>query len=87
LFAVNLFDTREISTTPEVTPIPNAPSCITGMIDLRGVIITIIDLRVIVLDATVSKKKIGILVDDVYSVTTYNKSDINQESHSFSENQ
>jgi purine-binding chemotaxis protein CheW len=101
MFAVDLFDTREVITTPNVTPIPNVPEFITGMIDLRGVITTIIDLRVmmhitressgkkrsrvIVLDKTVSEKMIGILVDDVYSVTTYNKNDIDQEAHSSSE--
>ena len=97
-FAVDLFDTREVITTPEVTPIPNAPCFITGIIDLRGVITTIIDLRVmmnithestgkkrsrvIVLDKTVSEKMIGILVDDVHSVTTYTKEDIDQDAHS-----
>lgn len=97
-FAVDLFDTREVITTPEVTPIPNAPVFITGMIDLRGVITTIIDLRemmhitreslgkkrsrVIVLDKTVSEKMIGILVDDVSSVTTYAKEDIDQDAQS-----
>ena len=101
LFAVDLFDTREVINTPEVTPIPNAPPFITGMIDLRGVITTIIDLRVmmhitrestgkkrsrvIVLDKTVSEKMIGILVDDVYSVTTYSKDDIDQDAHSSNE--
>jgi purine-binding chemotaxis protein CheW len=101
LFAVDLFDTREVINTPDVTPIPNAPPFITGMIDLRGVITTIIDLRVmmnitrestgkkrsrvIVLDKTVSEKMIGILVDDVYSVTTYSKDDIDQGAHSSNE--
>lgn len=98
LFAVDLFDTREVITTPEVTPIPNAPDYLTGMIDLRGVITMIIDLRVmmhitrestgkkrsrvIVLDKTVSEKMIGILVDDVYSVTTYTSDDIDQGAQS-----
>jgi purine-binding chemotaxis protein CheW len=98
LFAVDLFDTREVITTPEVTPIPNAPPFITGMIDLRGVITIIVDLRVmihitrestgkkrsriIVLDKTVSEKMVGILVDEVSSVTTYAKSDIDQTAHS-----
>lgn len=101
LFAVDLFDTREVINTPEVTPIPNTPPFITGMIDLRGVITTIIDLRtlmhitresagkkmsrIIVLDKTVNEKMIGILVDDVYSVTTYAKEDIDQEAHSSNE--
>ena len=100
-FAVDLFDTREVINTPEVTPLPNAPSFVTGMIDLRGVITTIIDLRemmhitressgkkrsrVIVLDKTVSEKMIGILVDDVSSVTTYTKDDIDQDTQSSSE--
>ncbi|MFH0968432.1 MAG: chemotaxis protein CheW [Methanobacteriota archaeon] len=100
-FAVDLFDTREVINTPEVTPIPNAPLFITGMIDLRGVITTIIDLRelmhitrestskkrsrVIVLDKTVSEKMIGILVDDVSSVTTYTKDDIDQDAQSSNE--
>ncbi|HWQ66316.1 MAG TPA: chemotaxis protein CheW [Methanospirillum sp.] len=103
LFAVDLFDTREVINTPEVTPIPNVPPFITGMIDLRGVITTIIDLRemmhitrestgkkrsrVIVLDKTVSEKMIGILVDDVSSVTTYAKEDIDQEAQSSRESQ
>lgn len=101
-FAVDLFDTREVINTPEVTPIPNTPSFITGMINLRGLITTIIDLRVlmnikaestgkkrsrvIVLDKTVSEKMIGILVDDVSSVTTYTKDDIDQDAQSSTEN-
>lgn len=101
MFAVDLFDTREVINTPEVTSIPNAPPFITGMIDLRGVITTIVDLRVmmhitgettgkkrsrvIVLDKTVSEKMIGILVDDVYSVTTYTREDIDQDAHSSNE--
>jgi purine-binding chemotaxis protein CheW len=40
---------------------------------------------VIVLDKTVSEKMIGILVDDVHSVTTYNKSDIDEGAHSSNE--
>lgn len=98
LFAVDLFDTREVITTPEVTSIPNSPPFVTGMIDLRGVITTIIDLRevmhitteaigkkrsrIIVLDSSVIDKMIGILVDDVHSVTTYTKEDIDQDAHS-----
>ena len=45
-FAVDLFDTRDVFNTPDVTPLPNIPLFIAGMIDLRGVITTIIDLLV-----------------------------------------
>jgi len=101
LFAIDLFDTREVITTPDVTLLPNAPAYVTGMIDLRGVITTIIDLkvmmniqrestgkkqsRIIVLDKTVSEKMIGVLVDDVTSVSTYSKEDIDQDAHSSGE--
>ena len=97
-YAVDLFDTREVINTPEVTPLPNAPRFITGLIDLRGAITTIIDLRemmhitrettgkkrsrVIVLDQTVREKITGILVDDVSSVTTYTRNDIDLKDES-----
>jgi hypothetical protein len=38
--------------------------------------------RVIVLDKAVNVKMIGILGDDVYSVTNYNWNDIDQDVHS-----
>ncbi len=44
-FAVNLFDVREIVEASKITPLPHAPSHIRGIIDLRGEITTIIDLR------------------------------------------
>lgn len=94
VFAVDLFDTREVITSIEVTPIPNSPIFVKGIIDLRGTITTIIDLklmmhinsnnigktqsRIIVLDKTVSEKSVGILVDDVYSVSTYANEEIDR---------
>jgi len=97
LFAIDLFDTREVINSTEITPLPNTPSFIKGIIDLRGVITTIIDLkemmkitqeaggkkksRIIVLDQSVSQKMIGVLVDDVLAVTTYSDDDIDKEAH------
>lgn len=94
-FAVNLFHTREVITPTEITPLPNAPAYITGIMDLRGMITTIVDLkqmmnittssegkkrsRIIILDQDISKKPVGILVDDVSSVTTYASADIDYE--------
>jgi len=98
LFAIDLFDTREVITQTDVTPIPNTPQYLRGIIDLRGMITTIIDLkdlmhitteasgkkksRVIVLDRSITDKPIGILVDDVFSVTTYGQEDIDKDTHS-----
>lgn len=97
LFAIDLFDTREVINYTEITPLPNTPSFIKGIIDLRGIITTIIDLkemmnitkeadgkkksRIIVLDASVSAKMIGVLVDDVLAVSTYTDDDIDKDSH------
>lgn len=62
--------------------------------DLRGSITTIVDLkslmhisvessskrsRIIILDQKISEKPIGILVDDVYSVSTHTSTDIDRD--------
>ncbi|MFH0967177.1 MAG: chemotaxis protein CheW [Methanobacteriota archaeon] len=47
-YAVNLFDVREIVEASKITPLPHAPKHIRGIIDLRGEITTIIDLRTLI---------------------------------------
>lgn len=47
-YAVNLFDVREIVEASKITPLPHAPPHIRGIIDLRGEITTIIDLRTLI---------------------------------------
>lgn len=94
-FAVNLFHTREVLTPSQITPLPSAPPYIKGVMDLRGSITTILDLkslmhisaesvntkrsRIIILDQQISKKPIGVLVDDVYSVSSHSSKDIDRE--------
>ena len=65
-FAVDLFDTREVINTPEVTPLPNAPSFIPGMIDLRGLNTMIIDLREMmhITSESTGKKRSRIIILD-----------------------
>lgn len=41
--------------------------------------------RIIVLDRSITSKPIGILVDDVFSVTTYGQEDIDRENTSSSD--
>lgn len=43
-YAVPIARVREILTTPRLTPLPDAPAVIEGMIDLRGTLIPIVDL-------------------------------------------
>lgn len=44
-FAINLFDVREIVESFRITPLPHAASHVKGIIDLRGEITTVIDLK------------------------------------------
>lgn len=100
-FAIDLFDVKEVVEYTTITRLPNVPGYVRGIIDLRGEITTIIDLkhrlhitdastvaaessRIIVLDETVTNTKIGILVDDVTSVSTFEGDQVDYTSVSVS---
>ena len=44
-YAVELLMVKEVITPPEVTSIPQAPAYVCGMMNLRGLVLTVIDLR------------------------------------------
>lgn len=44
-YAVEIIDLQEIIRIPEITPIPNAPKFISGIFNLRGKIIVVVDLE------------------------------------------
>lgn len=44
-YAVNISALREIIRVPDITPIPNAPDFIKGVLNLRGQIVVVIDLE------------------------------------------
>jgi purine-binding chemotaxis protein CheW len=94
-FAINLFDVKEVVEYSRITRLPNSPSYIKGIIDLRGEITTIIDLkqqlaitaksstseeesRIIVLDDRLTNSKIGIMVDEVLTVSTYTGAQVDE---------
>jgi len=100
-FAIDLFDVKEVVEYTTITKIPNVRPYVRGIIDLRGEITTIIDLkhrlnitdgsvvavdssRIIVLDDKITKSKIGILVDDVTSVSTFEAKQVDYTSASVS---
>lgn len=100
-FAINLFDVKEVVEYTTITKLPNVPSYVRGIIDLRGEITMIIDLkqrlniteesrtsielsRIIVLDDKIARSKIGILVDDVTSVSTFEGNQVDYTSASVS---
>ncbi len=88
-YGLEILKVQEIVRLPQITKLPKAPAFVKGVIDLRGSIIPILDLRekfgldgipysektrVIVLEA--SGKKIGIIVDTVSKVIQASKKDI-----------
>lgn len=44
-YAIHLLTVKEVIPVPETTPLPNSPSSYIGIMNLRGQIISIIDLR------------------------------------------
>lgn len=81
-YAIPLLKVREVIAMPEVTPVPQTPSYFLGIINLRGQVITVIDLRVklglkaargeemAVIIADLGSTGVGIVVDSINSVLT-----------------
>ena len=81
-YAIPLHDVREVIAVPDITPTPNSPPHFLGIMNLRGQIISIVDVRlkfgiksanteettVVILD--LSGGAIGVVVDSVNSVLT-----------------
>ena len=80
-YAVDILVVNEILRYPEITRLPNSPEFIRGVINLRGNVIPVVDIRlrfgfskgsitdltrIIVIDTY--GKQIGLLVDNVYQV-------------------
>ncbi len=45
LFAFDVLRTREVLSLPDITPIPCAPPYVAGVLNLRGSVVSVIDLR------------------------------------------
>ncbi len=87
-FAIPLLSVKEVIAVPEFTPIPFTPGHVLGIMNLRGQVISVIDLRkklevapkansetaVIICDLTTLS--LGIVVDSVNSVLAPTSSDI-----------
>jgi purine-binding chemotaxis protein CheW len=90
-YAIPLLTVREVISIPETTPIPKAPPHFLGIMNLRGQVISIVDLRtklkikhreenteesVIIVD--IDGMNLGIVVDSINKVLAFNLSDVNQ---------
>ncbi len=90
-YAVDIMQVREIQAWTEVTVLPNQPNYMRGVLNLRGIIVPIFDLRrrfnqgkteatsihVVVIIA-VNDRIIGILVDRVSDILTVDSGEIRQ---------
>lgn len=82
-YAVELLMVKEVITLPEMTTIPKAPHYVCGLMNLRGLVLTVIDLRkklgitpgkdssqngVIIFD--LGERLVGAVVDSIQKVLT-----------------
>ncbi|MGI9953334.1 chemotaxis protein CheW [Moorellaceae bacterium AZ2] len=89
LYGLDIFDVREIIKDTPVTKIPRAPDFVEGVVNLRGKLIPVIDLkkrfglekgertkeaRIIIAD--ISEQEAGLVVDSVKEVATVDESSI-----------
>lgn len=88
-YSIPLLMVREVISVPETTPIPKAPKHFLGIMNLRGQVISIVDLRqklgikakeenedeaVIIVD--LQGMNIGIVVDSINKVLAFSTNDI-----------
>jgi purine-binding chemotaxis protein CheW len=88
-FAIEILRVQEIRALTAITPIPNAPPHIRGVINLRGTIIPVIDLRLrfglctnadprfaIILVVSAHGRIVGIIADSVPKVITLTPNEV-----------
>jgi purine-binding chemotaxis protein CheW len=80
-YGLEIFKIREIRGYAPITPIPNVPPHVRGVMNLRGTVLPVVDLRMkfrlpaveynkftVIVIATVGEKTVGLLVDAVSDV-------------------
>jgi purine-binding chemotaxis protein CheW len=85
-YGLEIYKIREIRGYAPVTPIPNVPAHVRGVMNLRGTVLPVIDLRMkfnlpvveytrftVIVIANVGKKSVGLLVDAVSDVLMVSK--------------
>lgn len=88
-FGIEILRVQEIKNYSQVTPIPNSPANVLGVINLRGTVIPIVDLRstfgmgqaeydqfTVIIVVNIDSKIMGLLVDAVSDVLDVSVADI-----------
>ena len=86
---INIRCIREINRVTEMTPVPDAPECVRGVINLRGDVVTVMDLRTILqlpageltpksrwMIVESGDEQVGLLVDHVSDVVQVDMAEI-----------
>jgi purine-binding chemotaxis protein CheW len=97
-YGVRISAVREIVRVPEITAVPNAPEAIEGVINLRGKIIPVMDLRKRfglnevrtdkksrILIVEIENRLLGLIVNSASEVLKIPPSEIESPGHMFSE--
>jgi len=90
-YGLEIFKIREIQGYSPITPIPNVPPHVRGVMNLRGTVLPVVDLRMkfrlpvveynkytVIVIATVGEKTVGLLVDAVSDVLTVELDEIRE---------
>lgn len=89
-YAIPLLMVREVISVPETTPIPKSPSHFLGIMNLRGQVISVVDLRkkmkvepaknieeaVIIVD--IGGLNIGVVVDSINKVLAFSANEVSE---------
>lgn len=89
-YAVSLLMVREVISVPDTTPIPKSPSHFLGIMNLRGQVISVVDLRkklkieakqdkeeaVIIVD--IGGMNIGVVVDSINKVLAFSSEEVSE---------
>lgn len=89
MYALDIMRIKEIIRPQRLTPVPKAPPFVEGVINLRGVVVPVVDLRkrfdqpatsperrTRILICALAGKMIGLLVDEVAEVRRYTRQEI-----------
>ena len=89
IYGINVMQVQEVLRLTEIAPVPGAPSCVLGIINLRGNVVTVVDARELfglmrnentdqtrIMIVEINKLIVGLLVDSVAEVVNIQNSDI-----------
>lgn len=89
IYGINVMQVQEVLRMTEIAPVPGAPSCVIGIINLRGNVVTVVDTRELfglmredvteqtrIMIVECNKIIVGLLVDSVAEVVNLQNTDI-----------